>query len=111
MRGDLAGDVYGRTRYEGQLSPESKIVQGARGQHFAGPGFSLDGGDAEMARGVAHLRKEPLHGRAAADHLAEGEAMGLARGAPRMLFRELAEARRRAIFGARSDGELKRVVG
>ena len=57
--------------HEGRLGTGPELMQGAGRQHFAGTALSLDGGDAEVPRGVAHLPKEPLHDVTASGHLAE----------------------------------------
>lgn len=73
--------LIGWTRNERRFGIGPELMQRARGEEFPGTVFSLDCGDAKMARGVAHLRKEPLHDRTAPVHLAEAP--------PRAIFRSI----------------------
>jgi hypothetical protein len=75
MRGTSEGavleELYCGAGNEGRRRHRAESVERLRGECFARAAFPSDRCNAQMARGAANLRKEPLHDRAAPDHGAQ----------------------------------------
>ena len=73
MRGTSEGavleELYCGAGNEGRRRHRAESVERLRGECFARAAFPFDRCNAQMARGAANLRKEPLHDQAALDHL------------------------------------------